>query len=99
VVAFVVAVALTYERFTLSRVSYTLIFHFPCLHEVRARLLELLPAARPRHHPPVPRRKSRLLRTNNPTPQKFELVSEFFNSSAISGPWSPRRANDWHQRR
>jgi hypothetical protein len=67
VVAFVVAVALTYERFTLSRVSYTLIFHFPCLHEVRARLLELLPAARPRHHPPVPRRKSRLLRTNNPS--------------------------------
>ena len=34
VVAFVVAVALTYKRFTLSRVSYTLIFVFLCLHEV-----------------------------------------------------------------
>ena len=49
VVAFVVAVALTYKRFTLSRVSYTLIFVFLCLHEVGARLLELLPAARPHH--------------------------------------------------
>jgi putative membrane protein len=34
VVAFVVAVALTYRRLTLSRVSYTLIFLFLCLHEV-----------------------------------------------------------------
>jgi putative membrane protein len=34
VVVFVVAVALTYKRLTLSRVSYTLIFVFLCLHEV-----------------------------------------------------------------
>lgn len=34
VLAFVVAVAATYKRFTLSRVSYTLIFLFLCLHEV-----------------------------------------------------------------
>ena len=34
VVVFVVAVALTYKRLTLSRVSYTLIFLFLCLHEV-----------------------------------------------------------------
>lgn len=36
VVVFVVVVALTYKRFTLSRVSYTLIFVFLCLHEVGA---------------------------------------------------------------
>lgn len=36
VVAFVVAVALSYKRLTLSRVSYTLIFVFLCLHEVGA---------------------------------------------------------------
>jgi putative membrane protein len=36
VVIFVVAVAATYKRFTLSRVSYTLIFLFLCLHEVGA---------------------------------------------------------------
>jgi putative membrane protein len=36
VLAFVVAVALTYRRFTLSRISYTLIFVFLCLHEVGA---------------------------------------------------------------
>lgn len=34
VVAFVVAVAVTYKRFTLSRISYTLIFVFLCLHEI-----------------------------------------------------------------
>jgi putative membrane protein len=34
VVAFVVAVGLTYRRLTLSRISYTLIFLFLCLHEV-----------------------------------------------------------------
>jgi len=34
VVVFVVLVALTYKRLTLSRVSYTLIFLFLCLHEV-----------------------------------------------------------------
>ena len=34
VVVFVVAVALTYKRLTLSRISYTLIFLFLCLHEV-----------------------------------------------------------------
>jgi len=34
VVVFVVVVALTYKRLTLSRVSYTLIFLFLCLHEV-----------------------------------------------------------------
>ena len=36
VVAFVVFVALTYKRLTLSRVSYTSIFLFLCLHEVGA---------------------------------------------------------------
>jgi putative membrane protein len=36
VVVFVVVVALTYKRLTLSRVSYTLIFLFLCLHEVGA---------------------------------------------------------------
>ena len=36
VVGFVVFVALTYKRLTLSRVSYTLIFLFLCLHEVGA---------------------------------------------------------------
>jgi putative membrane protein len=36
VVAFVAFVALTYKRLTLSRVSYTLIFLFLCLHEVGA---------------------------------------------------------------
>lgn len=36
VAAFVAAVALTYERLTLSRVSYTLIFVFLCLHEIGA---------------------------------------------------------------
>ena len=36
VVVFVVLVALTYKRLTLSRVSYTLIFLFLCLHEVGA---------------------------------------------------------------
>lgn len=36
VAAFVLVVALTYKRFTLSRVSYTLIFVFLCLHEVGA---------------------------------------------------------------
>lgn len=36
VVAFVAAVALTYERLTLSRISYTLIFVFLCLHEIGA---------------------------------------------------------------
>jgi len=34
VVVFVVVVALPYKRLTLSRVSYTLIFLFLCLHEV-----------------------------------------------------------------
>jgi putative membrane protein len=34
VAVFVVVVALTYKRLTLSRVSYTLIFLFLCLHEV-----------------------------------------------------------------
>lgn len=34
VVVFVVVVALTYKRLTLSRVSYTLIFLFLCLHEI-----------------------------------------------------------------
>jgi putative membrane protein len=34
VVVFVVLVAFTYKRLTLSRVSYTLIFLFLCLHEV-----------------------------------------------------------------
>jgi putative membrane protein len=34
VIAFVAFVALTYERLTLSRVSYTLIFLFLCLHEI-----------------------------------------------------------------
>jgi putative membrane protein len=36
VAVFVVVVALTYRRLTLSRVSYTLIFLFLCLHEVGA---------------------------------------------------------------
>jgi putative membrane protein len=36
VVVFVVAVALTYRKLTLSRISYTLIFIFLCLHEVGA---------------------------------------------------------------
>jgi len=36
VVAFVVAIALSYRRFLLSRISYTLIFLFLCLHEVGA---------------------------------------------------------------
>ena len=36
VAVFVVAVALTYRKLTLSRVSYTLIFVFLCLHEVGA---------------------------------------------------------------
>jgi putative membrane protein len=36
VVAFVAFVAVTYKRLTLSRVSYTLIFLFLCLHEVGA---------------------------------------------------------------
>jgi putative membrane protein len=36
VVAFVVFVSLTYKRLTLSRVSYTLIFLFLCLHEIGA---------------------------------------------------------------
>lgn len=36
VVAFVVAIALSYRRFLLSRLSYTLIFLFLCLHEVGA---------------------------------------------------------------
>jgi putative membrane protein len=36
VVVFVVAVAATYRKLTLSRVSYTLIFLFLCLHEVGA---------------------------------------------------------------
>jgi putative membrane protein len=36
VLAFVVAVALSYKRLTLSRISYTLIFVFLCLHEVGA---------------------------------------------------------------
>lgn len=36
VVVFVVAVALSYKRLTLSRVSYTLIFVFLCLHEIGA---------------------------------------------------------------
>jgi len=36
VAVFVVVVALTYKRLTLSRVSYTLIFLFLCLHEVGA---------------------------------------------------------------
>jgi putative membrane protein len=35
-VAFVIAIALTYRRLTLSRVSYTLLFVFLCLHEVGA---------------------------------------------------------------
>jgi putative membrane protein len=34
VVVFVVVVALTYKKLTLSRISYTLIFLFLCLHEV-----------------------------------------------------------------
>ena len=36
VVVFAAFVALTYERLTLSRISYTLIFLFLCLHEVGA---------------------------------------------------------------
>ena len=36
VLAFVVGVALTYKKLVLSRVSYTLIFLFLCLHEVGA---------------------------------------------------------------
>jgi len=36
VAAFVVLVAATYKRLTLSRVSYTLIFVFLCLHEIGA---------------------------------------------------------------
>jgi putative membrane protein len=36
VAAFVVFIALTYRRFVLSRVSYTLIFVFLCLHEIGA---------------------------------------------------------------
>ena len=36
VVAFLVLIAATYRRLTLSRVSYTLIFLFLCLHEVGA---------------------------------------------------------------
>ena len=36
VAVFAVVVALTYKRLTLSRVSYTLIFLFLCLHEVGA---------------------------------------------------------------
>jgi putative membrane protein len=36
VVAFAVAMAVSYRRFLLSRVSYTLIFLFLCLHEVGA---------------------------------------------------------------
>ena len=36
VVVFVVVVALSYKRLTLSRVSYTLIFLFLCLHEIGA---------------------------------------------------------------
>ena len=36
VAVFVVAVALTYRKLTLSRISYTLIFVFLCLHEVGA---------------------------------------------------------------
>ena len=36
VVVFVVVIAVTWRRFTLSRVSYTLIFLFLCLHEVGA---------------------------------------------------------------
>jgi putative membrane protein len=36
VAAFVVFVALTYKRLILSRVSYTLIFLFLCLHEIGA---------------------------------------------------------------
>jgi putative membrane protein len=36
VVAFVVFVALSYKRLTLSRISYTLIFLFLCLHEIGA---------------------------------------------------------------
>jgi putative membrane protein len=36
VAVFVAVVALTYKRLTLSRVSYTLIFLFLCLHEVGA---------------------------------------------------------------
>jgi putative membrane protein len=36
VAAFVALVAATYRRFTLSRISYTLIFVFLCLHEVGA---------------------------------------------------------------
>jgi putative membrane protein len=36
VVTFAAAVAVTYKRLTLSRVSYTLIFLFLCLHEIGA---------------------------------------------------------------
>ena len=36
VVAFVVLIAATYRRLTLSRISYTLIFLFLCLHEIGA---------------------------------------------------------------
>ena len=36
VAVFVVLIAATYRRFTLSRISYTLIFVFLCLHEVGA---------------------------------------------------------------
>jgi putative membrane protein len=36
VVAFVVTIALSYRRFLLSRLSYTLIFLFLCLHEIGA---------------------------------------------------------------
>lgn len=36
VVVFVLAIALTYRRLPLSRVSYTLIFLFLCLHEIGA---------------------------------------------------------------
>jgi putative membrane protein len=36
VAVFVVVIALTYKRLTLSRVSYTLIFLFLCLHEIGA---------------------------------------------------------------
>ena len=36
VVAFVIFVALSYKRLTLSRISYTMIFLFLCLHEVGA---------------------------------------------------------------
>ena len=36
VVAFVIFVALSYKRLTLSRISYTMIFLFLCLHEIGA---------------------------------------------------------------